>query len=232
MDVLVPAFERTEPAFRLQVIAVGSGEAFALGRRGDADLLITHAPDDEAEFVRRGFGEESTTIMSSHFVIVGPAADPARVRAAMSVEDALRRVAGAAAPFLTRGDSSGTHRQEMALWRQAGLSPWRDGAAWYRESGVGMAELLRVAGERAAYTLSDRGTFLVVGETTGLTILYDDASESLYNPYAATIVKDARQKEGARAFYEWLRGPGQAVIGTYGQERFGRPLFEPSIRPG
>jgi tungstate transport system substrate-binding protein len=229
IDALVPAFAEAHPGLPIQVIAVGSGEAIAMGRRKDADLLLTHAPWQEASFVVSGDGIESTTIMYNHFVVVGPSADPAHVRGAANVADALRRIADLEAPFLTRGDSSGTHLKERGVWEQAQILPDADMNPWYIESGVGMGDLLRVAAERGAYTLSDRATFLTNAVSDALVILLDDESDALYNPYSATLVSGARNLEGARVVYDWLRGPGQSVIAGFGVDRFGRALFEPAL---
>lgn len=229
LDVILPAFAAEHPEYTVQPVAVGSGEAIEMGRRKDADILLTHAPWQEAMFVATGAGTESITIMHNHFVIVGPPSDPARVRDAANVGDALRRIADAEAMFLTRGDSSGTHLKERGLWTEAMVEPEPGMNAWYVESGVGMGDLLRVAAERAAYTLSDRATFLSNARTDGLVILFDDESDALYNPYTATLVAGAAHPEGARALYDWLRGPGQAVIARVGVEQYGRPLFVPAL---
>jgi tungstate transport system substrate-binding protein len=231
MDALVPAFEAAHPGVSVRTLAVGSGEAFALGRSKDADVLLTHSGWDEAQFVMQGHGAQSTTIMYNHFVIVGPEPDPASVRQATDAPDALKRIASAEAPFLTRGDSSGTHMKEMLLWREAQFAPSADAHAWYVESGVGMGDLLRVAGERGAYTLTDRATFLTAGAGSGLVVLFDDEGDLLYNPYRATLVAGARNAEAAGLFYDWLRGAdGQNVIGAFGREQYQRSLFVPAAR--
>ena len=232
MDALVPAFEAANPGMRVRTLAVGSGEAFALGRSKDVDLLITHAGWEEAQFVMQGYGAQSSTIMYNHFVIVGPESDPASVRQASDVLDALKRIANAGATFFTRGDSSGTHLKEKALWEEAQFAPHADAHPWYVESGVGMGDLLRVAGERAAYTLTDRATFLTVGAGTGLVVLFDDEGDLLYNPYTATLVAGAKHPQAAGVFYEWLRSvEGQNGIGAFGREQYQRPLFVPAARP-
>lgn len=230
MDALVAAFDSSGSDIAVRALVVGSGEALALGRRGDADLLITHAPAQEAEFVRSGFGTSPAVIMHNHFVIAGPAGDPAGVRTAADAVDAFRRIAEAGAPFLTRGDSSGTHRSELRLWREADLRPDAGTSSWYVESGVGMGDLLRVAAERQAYTLSDRATYLMLGAPAGLEILFDDESELLYNPYTAMLVAGARGETAARRFHAWLSGPGRDVIARFGVDAHGRALFVPGPR--
>jgi tungstate transport system substrate-binding protein len=227
MDALVAAFDSTVSGISVRVLAVGSGEALALGRRGDADLLITHAPDQEAAFVEAGHGASPVVLMHNHFVIAGPAGDPAGVREAASAAEAFTRIARAGLPFLTRGDSSGTHVRELRVWNEAGIHPDFASAPWYIESGVGMGDLLRVAAERQAYTLSDRATFLMLGAQTGLEILFDDGSALLYNPYTATLVTAGRNQAAARKLHDWLQTTGQEVIARYGVEQYGRPLFVP-----
>ena len=228
LDAILPAFEAAHPELTVQPVAVGSGEAIAMGRRRDADILLTHAPWQEAMFVATGAGTESITVMYNHFVIVGPPSDPADVRGAAGVGDALRRIAEAEAEFLTRGDSSGTHLKERGLWAEAMVDPVPGMNPWYVESGVGMGDLLRVAAERGAYTVSDRATFLTNTASGALAILFDDEGEALYNPYTATLVAGATHADGARALYDWLRGPGQAVIADVGVQQYGRPLFVPA----
>lgn len=231
LDVLLPAFAQAHPDIQVRTVAVGSGEALAMGRRKDADLLLTHAPWDEARFVVGGYGDRTLPIMYNHFVIAGPAEDPADVRSAASPVEAFRRIAEHEAPFLSRGDSSGTHRKELALWQEVRAAPNANAGGWYMESGVGMGDLLRVAAERGAYTLSDRATMLRLGGSAGLTILFDDESDELYNPYAATRVTGAANAEAARVLFDWLAGPAQSVIGQFGVEEYGRPLFVPA-EPG
>jgi tungstate transport system substrate-binding protein len=231
LDVLVPAFEAAHPDVMVRVIAVGSSEAFEMGRRKDADLLITHNAWEDAQFVMRGHGTESSTIMYNHFVVVGPESDPAGVRQATSASDALLRIANTGATFLTRGDSSGTHAKEMFLWRRAEFQPDPATHEWYVESGVGMGDLLRIAGERGAYTLADRATFLTIGATTDLVVLYGEVSELLYNPYAATLVAGASHPEEAGTFYRWLRSDdGQQAIEDFRTENQEAPLFHPARR--
>lgn len=228
-DVLLPAFERTEPRYRIRLVAVGSGQALRLGERADADVLLVHSPAAETGFMARGYGEERRPVMYNDFVIVGPAGDPARIRGLAAVP-AFRAIARSGAPFASRGDDSGTHRKELALWQAAGSSPV--GAPWYIDVGQGMGETLGVAAERRAYVLSDRSTFLFMKQRGDLEILAEGDS-TLFNPYSVIVVRRARNLAGARAFARWITSPaGQQVIGAYGQARFGRSLFTPSAAPG
>jgi tungstate transport system substrate-binding protein len=232
LDILVPAFEAARSKYTVKVVAVGSGQAFALGRRGDADVLLTHAPGAEAAFVADGHGPASVVVMYNPYVLAGPAADPAGVRSANGAADAFRRIAETGSAFISRGDDSGTHTKERELWELAGTAPGRD-AAWYIESGVGMADALRLAGERRAYVLTDGATLTVLGGGSGLDLLFEDEGDAgLSNPYAVTVVTAARNATGAREFAEWLRGPGgQSIIARYGADTYDRPLFVPVSPP-
>jgi tungstate transport system substrate-binding protein len=226
-DVLLPAFEREHPQFQIKLIAVGSGQALALGRRGDADVLLVHSPADEEAFMREGHGTTRVPVMMNDFVLLGPETDPAAVRAATEAADAMRRVASAGAPFVSRGDSSGTHRKELALWRAAGVDP--RGAPWYMEVGQGMGDALRVASERGGYVLSDRGTYLFLAPGLDLSIAFE-GDEALFNPYSVIVVSRARNARGAEAFSRWITAQdAQVLIGSYGVERFGAPLFTPAM---
>lgn len=227
-DVLLPAFQRAHPEYRLKLIAVGTGEALALGRRRDADVLLVHAPAEEAVFMRAGHGRTHRPVMTNDFVIIGPAEDPARVRDASDAGEALRRIAAARAVFVSRGDSSGTHRKELELWSVAGGRPPDPRRAWYLEIGQGMGDALRVANERHGYTLSDRATFLFLGPVLELDVVLE-GDAILFNPYAVITVAGARNEPGAEAFASWLVGPqARALIAEYGVERFGRRLFVPA----
>lgn len=226
-DVLIPAFEEAHPGIRVKVVAVGSGEALAYGRRKDADALLVHAPLAEVQFMDAGFGESRFDVMYNDYVIVSPATNVAGLTPVMRATEGLRRIAAAGGPFVSRGDSSGTHQKELALWQAAGVRP---DARWYLEVGQGMEAALRVASERQAYTLTDRSTFLALmrGLQLGIVLEGDDM---LYNPYGVIVVADARNVESARAFSAWVTGPGQEVIGAFGREQYGRPLFTPNAGP-
>ncbi|MCH7667457.1 MAG: substrate-binding domain-containing protein [Acidobacteria bacterium] len=229
LDALLPVF-RQRSGVRVQVIAVGSGAALRMGSDGNADALLTHAPDGEEALVASGAVVARVPFMDNHFVIAGPAADPARVGEASSPADALRRIASAAAPFVSRGDDSGTHRREVALFEEAGLDP---NGRWegFARTGSGMGLTLQVAGERRAYVLSDVGTFLAFRERVDLVEL-SRPTPSLRNVYSILRVDPKRLKPAAAAaaerFEAFLLHPDtQRRIRDFGRERYGRALFRP-----
>ncbi|HEX7118144.1 MAG TPA: substrate-binding domain-containing protein [Longimicrobiales bacterium] len=227
-EVLIPAFEAAHPGIDAVVIAVGSGEALALGRHGDADVLLVHSPAAESAFVAEGYGVDRRPVMYNDFVVVGPAADPAGIRGSRDAVRSLARIAEAGAPFVSRGDGSGTHARERALWRAAGIDP--DGS-WYREAGQGMGDVLRIASEAGAYTLTDRGTYLFLRDRLALEVLVEGDAR-LRNDYSVILVDRAANPLAAAAFHAWIRGPAaQALIEGYGADRFGRPLFAPNATP-
>jgi len=227
LDVLVPMFEQ-QTGIEVKVVAVGSGQALELGRRGDADVLLTHAPAAEAEFMSDGFGHERHPVMYNDFVLVGPDSDPAKIGGETSVTEALRRIAARRSPFVSRGDDSGTHMKERAIWKQVGLDPHPQ-ADWYVQAGAGMAAVLRMASQKGAYTLSDRATFLAQGKGSGLTIV-SQGDPLLQNQYSVIVV-DAQpprhsQRAAARRFAEFLLSrEARRAIGRFGVEPFGQPLF-------
>ncbi len=227
LDVLIPQFE-AQSGYRVKMIAVGTGAALQMGRDGNADVLLVHAPDAEEMFMREGHGEARFPVMHNDFVLVGPPDDPAQVRG-HTITTALQRIAERQSLFISRGDDSGTHKKERALWREAGLTP--DGQRWYNETGQGMGATLTIASEKQAYTLSDRGTFLAMRNALALDILVEGDAR-LFNPYHVIIVSPQKHPtvnaEGARAFAEFLIAPDtQATIGAFGVETFGQPLFVP-----
>ena len=227
LDELAPLFaERT--GYSLKPIAVGSGAALELGERGEADAVLAHSPRAEAEFMAGGFGTERRTAMYNDFVIVGPADDQAGIADDGSASAAMLAIAAAEAPFVSRGDDSGTHVLELRLWEEAGIEP---GGGWYTESGTSMGDTLNIANERAAYSLSDRATFLSLGDRLDLEVLVED-DPALLNVYHVMTVNPANgpavNVAGGQAFVEFLLDPAtQEVIGAFGVERFGEPLFTP-----
>jgi tungstate transport system substrate-binding protein len=222
---LLPAYERANPTYKIRLIAVGSGEALAIGRRGDADVLLVHSPAAESTFMAGGFGESRAPVMVNEFVLVGSASDSAGIRGLSNGATAFQQIAHARARFLSRGDSSGTHVKELQLWAAAGV-PARD-RSWYSEVGQGMGETLRMASEQQAYTLTDRGSYLALASGLRLETLVEGDSR-LANPYSVIVVKSAKNAQGARAFAGWITGTeGQRIIGEFGRHRFGTPLFEP-----
>lgn len=225
LDALVPVFEE-HSGFRVEVVAVGSGQALELGRRGDADVLWVHAPEAEARFIAEGHARNRRPVMHNDFVLVGPPADPAGVRTAASVEESLGRVARAKAAFVSRGDGSGTHARELALWAAAAIHPERP---WYIEAGAGMAEVLRMASQKGAYTLADRATYLTLRQTLDLEVLFA-GGRLLRNQYSV-IVPSGHQNPGERRmlgqqFADFLfSAPARRLIADFGKDRVGQPLF-------
>jgi tungstate transport system substrate-binding protein len=224
-DVLIPAFEEAYPEYKVEVIAVGTGEAIALGESKDADVLLVHARAKEDAFVEAGFGTERKDVMYNDFVLVGPASDPAGIKGMTVASDAFKKISEAGATFVSRGDDSGTHTKEKAIWKAAGIEPAGD---WYLSAGQGMGDVLKLANEKLGYTLADRATYLNLMDTMDLEVLVE-GDDILFNPYGVIPVTDATNMEGAQAFADWITSAdGQAVIETYGVEKFGQPLFIPN----
>jgi tungstate transport system substrate-binding protein len=227
LDVLVPMF-RNQTGIDVKVVAVGTGQALELGRRGDADVLIVHDQEAEQQFMDAGYGESHQPIMHNDFVIVGPRTDKAGVRGAKTAVEAVRRIAAAEANFVSRGDESGTHLREKRLWEVADIKP---NGKWYTRSGGGMAMILSIADEKRAYTLSDRGTYLSLRDKIDLTILYE-GDPLLINRYSVIVVKrdEHRQAdhERARKFADFLVAPEtRKVIREFRFEEFAQSLFIP-----
>ena len=228
LDDLVPLFEE-ETGFRLDVIAVGSGQAIELGRRGEADVVLAHSPEAERELVATGVTGDRALVMYNGFVVLGPVDDPAQVGAATSITEVMQRIATGEAEFISRGDDSGTHALELALWERAGIEP---SGSWYREAGQGMGATLQVAAEAEAYTLSDRGTWLATQLQEGLAVVYED-DPALFNHYHVMPVTDAAgervREDGGQAFAEWIvEDEVQERIGAFGIDLYGQPLFVPA----
>lgn len=223
LDELVVAFSADRPEYAVQVVAVGTGQALSLGERRDADLVFVHAPQREEEFVTAGYGLRRTTLMRNEFVIAGPKTDPVRVSEAEDSTDALRRIIAAEARFASRGDDSGTHIRERFLWDAAGGRPEAD---WYLEVGQGMGATLMFAAERRAYALTDRATLTVL-QANGLDLVeLHSGGEFLDNLYSLIPVANAEEAAGASAFEAWMLSDAAAsIIRTFGEERYGRPLF-------
>jgi len=236
MDALLPAFE-AESGYDVELIAVGSGAALRMGAMGEADAVVSHAPEEEARLVAEGALTDRRPFMHGFFLLVGPPADPAGVAKAASAVEAVQRIAKAQAPWVSRGDESGTHLREQALWRAAGLDP---AARWsgFASTGSGMGPTLLVAGERLAYALADRATFAAFRARTGLAPLYEKPDLALRNDYAVLRPVTARHPEGrideagGRRFADFLLAPEtQAKIGAFGREAGGAPLFTPGPPP-
>jgi len=223
LDELVPAFERTGDC-KVKTVAVGSGQALAMGEKGDADVLLVHSPDAEKTFMDEGHGASRTAVMHNDFVIVGPASDPANIADAPDATTAFRRIAREKAPFASRADESGTNAKELKLWEEAGIKP---SGSWYLETGQGMGETLTVASQKEAYTLSDRGTFLATKNLDSK--LLKEGGKDLRNNYHVIVVKAPGTNAAcAKAFSSWITSaPTQKEIADFGVKEYGEPLFFP-----
>lgn len=227
LDDLLPDFEE-EAGCTVKTVAVGSGQAMAMGERDDADVLLVHSPDAEEEFMAAGHGVSRDPVMHNDFVLVGPSSDPAGVADAENASEALERIADADHPFASRADDSGTNAKELSLWEEAGISPSGD---WYVETGQGMGETLTIADQKSAYALTDRGTYLATNALES-TISYE-GSRDLRNDYHVIVVdRDEPPVDCAESIAEWLQEPEvQARIGGFGVNEYGEPLFFPDVHP-
>jgi tungstate transport system substrate-binding protein len=227
LDVLLPAFtEKT--GYNVQLVAVGSGQALKIGEDGNADVILLHSPAAEKEFMANGFGIDRRLVMHNDFVIVGPPSDPAQIRGKSPVE-ALKEIFAAHVTFVSRGDESGTHVKELALWKNAELDP--AGQDWYLETGQGQGATLSIASEKGGYGLTDRGTFLAYKSNVDLEILVE-GDPFLLNVYHVLTVNPEKwpnvNLEGAKAFADFITSPeGQKIIGDFGIKEYGQPLFFP-----
>lgn len=229
LEALVPLFEK-KSGFRVRVLAVGTGEALALGRRQAADLLLVHAPELEKKFMEEGYGKSRKEFMTGDFVLAGPSSDPAQIRGLGFVE-AFSRIASGQLPFISRADNSGTHDLEMKIWAETGIRP---SGRWYLETGQGMAESLRIASEKQAYILTDYPTFYRLGRRLNLEVLSRD--EKYKNVYSAIVVKNKSgqvNEAGAMAFIDFLFSKeAQTLIDEFDRDlRTGKSLFQ-ALRPG
>ena len=236
LDVLLPAFE-SQNGYRVQLIATGSGQALKIAEQGNADVILLHSPVAEKEFVANGFGIDRRLVMHNDFVIVGPPSDPASVRfdklnashSQPTLDSAFGAIFSTEATFVSRGDESGTHVKELALWKQAGLDP--HGQDWYLETGQGQGATLSIASEKGGYALTDRGTFLAYQSNVDLEILVE-GDPFLLNVYHVITVNPEKfpntNLAGAKAFADFITSPeGQKIIGEFGVEKYGQPLFFP-----
>jgi tungstate transport system substrate-binding protein len=227
LEVLVPMFEK-QSGYSVKTISVGTGQALALAARGEADVTLAHAPALEKQYVADGKMRNRRLVMYNDFVVIGPPEDPARIKGLPRAVDALRRIAEARSRFVSRGDRSGTHALELALWKQAGIEP-RGG--WYIESGQGMGQTLGIASERGAYTLTDRATLLAFQRRITLPVLVE-RDRPLLNVYSVMAVSPANgprvNPAGGKTFADFMLSPEvQAVIKAFGVDRYGQPLFVP-----
>jgi len=225
---LLPLFTQAT-GIAVKVVAVGTGQALDMGRRGDADVVFVHDTPAEERFVAEGFAVKRWPVMYNDFVLIGPAADPARARG-RDIAAALARLATGSAPFISRGDKSGTHAAELRLWAKAGVDPAQAKPAGYRECGCGMGPALNMASSLNAYLLADRGTWLAFGNRGDLRILVE-GDRTLFNPYGVMVVNPAKhphvKQAMGQAFADWLVSPaGQSAIASY--KIGGEQLFFPS----
>ena len=227
LDVLVPLFEK-KTGLTVKTISVGTGQALALAARGEADVTLAHAASLEKKYVAEGKMSNRRLVMYNDFVIIGPPDDPAKIKGVPKALDALKRIAESQSRFVSRGDKSGTHVLELALWKQAGVEPK---GAWYIESGQGMGQTLGIANDRRAYTLTDRATYLAFAKRVDLPILVEK-DRPLLNIYSVMEVNPANGPRvnvaGGKAFAEFVLAPEtQAVIRTFGMDKYGQALFVP-----
>ena len=233
LDYILPKFA-AKTGIEVRVVAVGTGQAIKNAMNGDGDVLLVHARAAEAEFVASGYGVKRHDLMYNDFVIVGPAADPAKVGGMKDAVAALGKIAAARAVFASRGDDSGTHKKELALWREAAVEVAAASGGWYRETGAGMGATLNIAVGMGAYVMTDRATWIAFRNKGGLEVLVE-GDAALFNQYGVTMVDPAKlryPKTGwSRIFVDWLLSDeGQAAIASYRVE--GQQLFFPNARPG
>ena len=230
LDVLVPMFQ-DQTGYQVKTVSIGTGAALALGARGEADVVLVHAPAAEEAWMAQGNGTERLLVMHNDFLIVGPETDPARIKGDSDAVAAMKKIADARAPFVSRGDNSGTHLLELSLWQRGGIDP--RGQPWYIESGTGMGQTLTIADQRQAYTIADRATWLAFSGRTDLPSMVE-GDPVLLNVYHVMPVNPAKfpsvpiNAAGGKAFADFMVAPEtQRVIGEFGKERFGQPLFVP-----
>ncbi len=229
LGAILPRFEKTT-GIKVRVISVGTGQALKLGERGDVDVVMVHSRPDEDKFMAQGYGSVRRDVMYNDFIIVGPASDAADIKGLNDVSTALQRIARKQTRFVSRGDDSGTHKKELALWRAAGIAPKGN---WYVQAGQGMGEVLAMAGNMRAYTLSDRGTFLAYRGRVGLEVIVSQVP-GLFNPYGIMPVNPAKhphvRHDAALKFTDWIVSPaGQNAIRSLKVD--GQSLFTPGVPP-
>ncbi len=228
LDVLVPAFEKKTGYF-VKTISVGSGQAMAMGQKGEADVLLVHSPAAEKQFMADGLGVERRLVMHNDFIILGPTEDPAKIKGIKSAPEAFKKIAAAGSLFLSRGDNSGTHAKEKAVWKDAGVA--YEGEKWYQQTGLGMGQTLNVANEKKGYVLADRGTYLALAKNLKLDLLVE-GDAVLLNIYHVIDVNPSKwpkvNSKGAKAFADFMVSKEtQDTIKTFGVDKFGSPLFFP-----
>ncbi len=231
-DYLLPQFEK-QTGIHVDVVAVGTGAAIEIGKRGDADVVLVHAKPLELKAVQEGYFVNRHDVMYNDFVIVGPPNDPAKLKGLKSAAEAFKKIAASKSPFISRGDKSGTNIKELAIWKAMGIDP--KGQKWYLEAGQGMAKTLRVASEKRAYTLTDRGTWLAIKDKDKLELaLLLEGDPPLFNQYGVMAVNPAKHKgvkyKEAMVLVNWLISPeGQQTIASY-KDKHGNKLFVPDAK--
>lgn len=230
LDYLLPEFTK-DTGYEVQVIAVGTGQAIEMGEAGDVDVILVHSRAAEDKFVEEGYGVDRRDVMYNDFLIIGPADDPAGIKGEPDVLKAFAAIKEKQAPFVSRGDDSGTDKKEKGIWQKANITPEGD---WYIEVGQGMGDTFRMADEKKAYTLIDRGTYLALKDNYQLEPMVE-GSPDLLNPYGVIPVNPEKHPnvdfEGATAFAEWLTSEkGQKMIGEFGVDKFGQQLFVPDAK--
>jgi tungstate transport system substrate-binding protein len=228
LDVLLPIFEKKTNYF-VKTIAVGSGQAMAMGQKGEADVLLVHSPAAEKKFAEEGYGINRRLVMHNDYIIVGPTEDPAKIKGMKSTPESFKKIASANGLFLSRGDNSGTNAKEKEVWKTAGINP--EGQKWYQQTGLGMGQTLNVTSEKRGYTLADRGTYLSLKKNLKLDILME-GDAILLNIYHVIEVNPAKWPKvnaaGGKAFADFMVSKEtQAMIKTFGVDKFGSPLFFP-----
>ncbi|MBP2635732.1 MAG: domain containing protein [Firmicutes bacterium] len=225
LDVIIPAFEK-KTGYKIKTISVGTGQALAMGEKGEADVLLVHAPDAEKKVVASGSAINRRLVMHNDFVLVGPAEDAAKIKG-KTVGESLKAISAASIPFISRGDDSGTHKLEQNLWKVISIKP--QGTGWYQETGAGMGQTLKIADEKKGYTIADRATYLAQAKNITLKILVEGDAK-LLNIYHVMEVNPEKfnkvNKEGAKAFADYLlSSEGQALIAAFGKDKYGQALF-------
>jgi tungstate transport system substrate-binding protein len=238
LDFILPEFEKANNA-KVDVVAVGSGQAIEIGTKGDADVLLVHSRKAEDKFVADGFAKKRDDVMYNDFIIVGPKADPAKIKGMATGKEAFEAIMDTESPFASRGDKSGTNTKELSIWSSLSITPTQE-MKWYNSLGQGMGDTLLFSNEQGAYTLTDRGTYLsMVDKLPNLEILVggqnlaENKDKALLNPYGVLVVNPdkwpAVNYDLATKFATWLLSPEtQKVIGGYGADKFGQPLFYPN----
>lgn len=227
LDVIIPLFEKSS-GYRVKAIAVGTGQALAMAARGEADVVLAHAPDTEKKYIADGTLTNRRLMMHNWFLLAGPPADPVKIKGTAKATEAFKKIAEAKATFVSRGDDSGTHKLEMKLWEKAEIKP---SGEWYLQSGQGMGKTLGIAGEKQAYVITDRATYLSFQKTTGLAVLVegDPAFLNIYHVMEVNSEKFPKANAaGGKAFADFLlSATAQDALKTFGKEKFGEALFTP-----